>query len=156
MTIWNLTEFSEIDNSVLTPYENLQSKTQSIGKRTSKIKRMIVMMAAATTFTVTDVKATPGTFSAPIASMAFAQSGIEQKPPLDTLFKDRFDKDWSKEEEDALLLKLAGNRKDLDNAELLSQAIDSIFLNQQEDISDSANRLSRTEIEKIVKQRKLV
>ena len=156
MTIWNLSELSDLETTVLTAYENIPGKVQGGKTTTARIKGVIVMMAAATAFTVTNIEATPGRFSSPISAMAFAQSGSEMRPPLESIFEDRFGPDWSKEEEDRLLLKLEENREELSRTELLLQAVDSIFLNQQEDISDQADRLSRSQVEEIVKQKKLV
>ena len=75
---------------------------------------------------------------------------IENKPPLDDLFAGRFNDAWSEEMEDILLARLEVRRKDLTKTELLEQVIDSIFYNQQEDVSEDAERLSRKEIARIV------
>jgi hypothetical protein len=153
MAVWNLTEFSELENSVLTRYEHEPGK-QSDRRKTFRIGRVLAMVAAATVFTVTNVEASSGTFSSPISVMVFAQSGIEQKPPLEHLFA--FGGQLSEELELPLLAKLELGRRVLSKDELYEQAIESIFYNQQEDVSGEADRLSRKEIEKIVKQRKLV
>ena len=55
-----------------------------------------------------------------------------------------------------LLETVESNRKELTTAELREQAVDSIFYNQQEGVSGEEERLSREEVEIIVKERKIV
>ena len=154
-TIWNLTDFSELQSPVLTPYEQESiPKKFPRAKRVSRISVAFAMASAAFALTITGVKANSVEFYSPIPAVAYAQSGEEQKAPLDYLFSLTSDESWTSVIEENLLANLELRRKELSGDELRKQAIGSIFQNQQED--PFAEKLSIEEVARIVKQRKLL
>lgn len=154
-TTWNLTEFSELEESVLTSYA-------------IPLKRHVKKWIPATFFVIITTVATIGvaarsvcaranatTFDVPHSLMAVAHSGIGQEAPLKSLFAGRFNAEWSESTENKLLASLDRDEA-FTKAELEEQTVDSIYFNQQEDMSPQADRISREEIKRIVRQRKLV
>ena len=158
-TVWNLTEFSELEERVLSPYEISKVK-RSQYEIVSATKKLVGIAVTATAITmslgITGIELNDQSFRSPISSVYVAQSGIEQRPPLEEMFAGRFDGEWSTELENMLLETVESNRKELTTAELREQAVDSIFYNQQEGVSGEEERLSREEVEIIVKERKIV
>ena len=55
--------------------------------------------------------------------------------------------------EKILLERLASNRAATTEAQLIAQTVEAIWFNQQEDVSSDAVRLSKAEVEQIVRER---
>ena len=158
MTTWNLTEFSELEDSVLTPYENITAarKKPRVISTTSVLATLVVAATVITSLSISGIERNAHEFRYPASSMESFQSSIEKTPPLQEMFSGRFDEAWTPELEDRLLVNIESNRRELSKAELLEQAVDSIFYNQQEDVSGQGERLSREDVKRIVEERKIV
>ena len=155
-TTWNLTEFSELEESVLTSYAIPLKRHVKKGIPATVFFAIIITVAtigAAARSVCARANAT--TFDVPHSLMAVAHSGIGQEAPLKSLFAGRFNAEWSESTENKLLASLDRDEA-FTKAELEEQTVDSIYFNQQEDMSPQADRISREEIKRIVKQRKLV
>jgi hypothetical protein len=99
------------------------------------------------------VKTNSNSVLIPRYAAAVAQSLPEPRPPLDRVFSNRFEEFWTEEVEHSLLSKVAATAETRLTPEALTeQIIDSVFSNQQEEIS-GVNRLSRAEVARIVRRR---
>lgn len=152
--IWNLTEFSELEDSVLATYTTPLKKRRMSGLAKTAFAVFTTIAAAATSIPVVS-QASASEYGVPCSVMAVAHSNIEQEPPLKALFAGRFDAEWSESMENALLSQLEGVGP-FTKSELEEQAVDSIYFNQQEDVSSHLDKVSREQIKRIVRQRKLV
>jgi len=155
---WNLIDFSEWEEPVLVEF----TAQHRHGKRSghsifSHAKRAISVVALATGLAVIPVRAqaTAQGFSIPYMETA-VYSGPEIEPPLASIFADRFNAEWSQSSEDALLAKAHETSRRFTKSELEDQAVRSIYFNQHDTPSDSADKLTADQIKKIVRQRKLV
>lgn len=159
MKIWNLTEFSDLEECVLTPYDEIEQGDGykfRHGNPRLGFARMFVATAALAIYSISGIELNSSTFQSPTTPVHFAQTGTEQGPPLGEMFSSRFDDEWTEHRENRLLEIVESKRKELAMAELKEQAVDSIFYNQQEGVSGRAMRLPREVVERIVKERKLV
>ena len=153
-TVWNLTELSELEEPILTTYMALPRKHRPQRGKAVLFGVMVTVAATVSTMVLTP-QSNAQMFTIPCSVMAVAHSGIEQRPPLESVFADRFEDDWSEVKENNLLLSLGGMSGTFAKNELEEQAVESIFFNQQEDMSSEVERLSKEEIRKILRQRKL-
>lgn len=154
-TTWNLTDFSELEESVLTAYATPLKRRGKKGLPTAFFAVITTVAAITAAAIPLSAHANATTFEVPQSVMAVAHSGAEQSPPLESLFAGRFNADWSEFKERTLLTSLE-RAEAFTKAELEEQTVDSIYFNQQEDVSSKAGRISREEIRRIVRQRKLV
>lgn len=156
MRSWNLTEFSELEDQVVLSYAASHRRRRPSGPKKACPILVTACMALWTMgFTIATIQANSPTVSIPRAGMAFAQSLPEEKPPLDHIFANRFDNQWTVAMEEDLLSRIALHGESaVTRFELTERAIDSIFSNQQEKLS-GVNRLSRDEVARIVRARKL-
>lgn len=154
-TVWNLTEFSDLQEPVLTEYTP-QPKRRRL-QRQSVLTRTIGVVALATGLSAIPISAqsTASEFAVPYLEAA-AYSGLEQEPPLGAVFADRFNAGWSEPTENALLARVHQATRVFTKAELEDQTVHSIYFNQHDEPSESADKLTAEQIRKIVKKRKLV
>jgi hypothetical protein len=153
-TIWNLTEFTELEEPVLTEYMP-QRKRRS--QRQSVLTRSIAVVALATGLSIMPISAqsTRSEFAIPYMEAA-AYSGLELEPPLGNVFADRFNAEWSESAENALLAEVHKAKRAFTKAELEDQTVHSIYFNQHDEPSGSGDKLTVDQIRKIVRQKKLV
>jgi hypothetical protein len=153
-TVWNLTDFSDLEEPVLSEYT---PRPKCRLQKQSFLTQAMAVVAIATGLSVTSISAhsTAPDFTVPCLEAA-AHSGLEQTPPLASLFADRFHDEWTEFAENALLAKVHDTSNAFTKAELEDQTIDSIYFNQHDEPSHSADRLSRDEIREVVRRKKLV
>lgn len=152
--VWNLTEFSELQEPVVT---ELVARPSRRPRRHSFLARSVAVVAFASSLAVMPVHAqsTAQEFAIPCVEAA-AYSGLEMESPLSALFADRFSAEWTQAKENELLAQLHQTRKTFTKAELEDQTVFSIYFNQHENPSETADRMTAEQIRKIVRQRKLV
>lgn len=151
--VWNLTEFSELQQPVVT---ELVSNSTRRSRRHSFISRSFAVVAFATSLAVMPVHAESSgqQFSVPCVEAA-AYSGLEMESPLGTIFADRFSAEWTQAKENELLAQVHAARGKFTKAELEDQTVYSIYFNQHENPSEMADRLTAEQIRKVVRRRKL-
>jgi len=156
MRLWNLTEFSEVEDQVVLPFTYPAKRRAQRPQRNRRPFRMTVAVCAAAfvaAMTFSSIWGNSNEVTIPSAEMAYAQSAPEEKPPLDSLFENRFDEQWSEAVEQELL-GIVNQRLSAGPEELAESALDSIFSNQQEDLTTNVNRLDRDTIARITRSRK--
>src|ERR1700733_2162634 len=154
-TTWNLTEFSELEETVLTAYATPLKRHGKKGLPKA-VFAVITTVAAITAAAMPVCAQASGTnFEVPHSVMAVAHSGIEQGPPLRSLFAGRFDAVWSESKENELLASLE-RAETFTKAELEHQTVDSIYFNHHEDVAAEPNRISREESRRTVRPQKPV
>jgi parvulin-like peptidyl-prolyl isomerase len=158
MTIWNLTEFSEVQDEVVLSYVHPEHRGRR--PRGPRAPRFVTVVACAAvmiaSFVVSALRANSNVVAIPRAGTAVAQSLPEERPPLDSLFAGGFSSQWTREAENAMLAKIAQQvSPGLEHNDLVERTIDSIFSNQQDELSGGA-RLNRDTVARIVRNRKLV
>lgn len=156
MRVWNLTEFSELEDKVVLPFAYSATRRTHRSQRKKQPLRMKVAVCAAAfvvTMSIFSVWGNLNKFTIPSVEMAYAQSAPEVKPPLDSLFENRFDDQWS-EAIESELLGIVSKKLAAGPEELAECGLDSIYSNQQEDLSTDANRLDRDTIARITSSRK--
>lgn len=159
MTIQNLVEFSEFEESVLLAYSNPEVQARPSLRPTQKPSRMKIMMgvaALAASFAISTPRTNLHTASLSLPAMAIAQSVAEEAPPLEELFANRFDSGWTESMEADLLARVDGRRLSQSRRSSIEQIIDTVFSNQQESLSLEVKRLDRGQVANIVRDRKLV
>jgi hypothetical protein len=155
MRLWNLTEFSEIEDRVVLSFKHTSKHRAHRLQRNKQPFRMMVAVCAAAfvaAMTFSSICGNSNEVLIPSTEMAYVQSAPEEGPPFDSLFENRFDEQWSEAVEQELL-GIVNQRRTVDPAELTERAIDSIFSNQQEDLSTNVNRLDRETIARITRSR---
>jgi hypothetical protein len=151
-TVWNLTEFSELEDRVLTEATGRPRRRR---RGQSAFRAVVTVAAAATALAVVPIKAHATTTHFSVPCLEAAACGLELEPPLEDLFVGRFSPAWSESDENALLARIH-ERTELAKEDLEDQAVHSIFFNQQDEPSQAASSLSVEEIRRIVKRRKLI
>ena len=107
-------------------------------------------------FVVSALRANSNEVAIPRAGTAIAQSLPEERPPLDSLFAGAFDSQWAGDSEAGMLAKIAEDvGSGIERNNLVERTIDSIFSNQQDELS-GGTRLTRDTVARIVRSRKLV
>ena len=156
MTVWNLTDSSEFEDRVTIPFE-AAPRTRTTRRSTHiSVRRMVLVAAAATVITLGAGYVNSTTFSVPLSVINVAESGsLSEKPPLEALFAGQFDENWTKAVEEQLLATLVSKGSPTKN-DFLKQTVETIFFNQNEDVSSGVPGLTKMEILKIIKERKLV
>jgi hypothetical protein len=158
MRIWNLTEFSEVQEEVVLSYVHSERhRHRHSGKRRPSLVRVVACAAVLIAgFVVSALRANSNEVVIPRAGTAIAQSLPEERPPLDSLFAGGFDSQWTRESEARMLAKIAEDvGSGIERNDLVERTIDSIFSNQQDELLGGA-RLSRYTVARIVRSRKLV
>jgi len=117
------------------------------------MKVAVCAAAFAAAMTFHSIRGNSNEVTIPTAEMAYAQSAPEEKPPFDSVFEDRFDDQWNEAIEQELL-GVVNQRLSEGPEEFAKSALDSIYSNQQEDLSANVNRLDRDTIAKITRNRK--
>jgi len=156
MRLWNLTEFSEVQDQVVLSFAASVKRPASRHRKKKHPVRVSVAVCAAAfvgTLTFFTVHANSNRVAVSPAGIAIAQSVPVEKPPFDSLFGNRFDHQWTKALEDELL-GTANQQLCAQPDELSGRVIDSVFSNQQEDLSQNVNRLDRDTIARISRGRK--
>ena len=117
MTTSPLSDFSDLQESVLTPFSgSLRHHRESpVLSKTCKrftYQRVMVFVAAAAisvSLTLPGVELSNPKFRSPIHSIDSAQNEMNQTPPLGHLFANRFDSEWTKEREEEVLQDIVSN-----------------------------------------------
>ncbi len=159
MKLWNLSEFAELEENILVPYVNPERQVRSPVRQNYKqtrLKIMVGVVVVASYFTIGAAQANSQNISLPLSAMAVAQSIPEEKPPLEGLFRNRFDEDWTENLENSLLDAAEQRRQPQSREMLVEQTIDTIFSNQQEGLSLEVPKLDRAHIANLVHRRKIV
>ncbi len=159
MKIWNLTEFAEIEETVLSTYSTPEKQARPSLRRTYRpvrIRLLTGFAALMASITVGSAHANSPKVIIPLSAMAVAQSIPQDKPPLEAVFASRFDREWTAAVENQLLAKLDDRRSRLSRSALLEQTVDSVWANQQEEVSPEVNRLDKGQVAVIARKRKLV
>ena len=154
MTQWNLSKLSELQDRVTEPFAMRTRKRQHSNGVTGHVSRVAVAVAAVTMLTLSAGYTNAVDLHVPMSIVAITTDIAVASPPLDSVFADKFDAQWLQEEE--RLLARITHVGEPTKEELLRQTVESVFYNLQEDVSTDGHRLSKTEIEKILKQKKLV
>ena len=159
MTKWNLHNLSDFQDSVTEQYatpSRRHSARHSVMRQ--NFVRIAVVVAATTALTLNSgfSNATNYQIDPRLGTAVTHGAEITQRSPLETVFSTRSGGHrMSPDVENTLLSRLGERRGAVTKKELLEQTIESIWFNQQEDLSSDAARLSKSEIEKIVRERKL-
>jgi len=157
MRLWNLTQFSEVEDQVVLPFKYSAKPRALRPQRNKKLLFSVTVAVCAAAFaaalTIYSIRGNSNDVTIPSAEVAYAQSAPEVKPPLDSLFENRFDDQWS-EAVERELLGIVSQKLSAGPEELAKSALDSIFSNQQEDLSADVNRLDRDTIARISRSRK--
>lgn len=158
MPMWNLSDYSELETSVVQPYaQRPKIKYRALPLHLpTRFKVVLSVAALAANFSIGIVQANASTIRLPISSMSVAQSIPTERPPLAHLFEDRFDAEWSEQLENNLLTQVESRRLSRTSTNLLEQTIDVVFSNQLESLSDEiSGKLNRDQIANLVRSRKL-
>lgn len=159
MSLWNLSNISELETSVLMPYREANARPikREIRRQPMAHRFTIALSVAALTasFSIGVTQASASTINLPLSVCAVAQTFAEPTPPLARFFENRFNKEWTEGVEDELLMRLEQNRLQGSAHSLVDQTIDVVFSNQLEDLSDAkSKKLSRAEVAGLVSRRK--
>lgn len=159
MRLWNLSELSNLEDSVLQPYpehgaKRLGARLQP--RKPSQFRIAVNVAALSLSFSIPYIHTTATTLTLPHSAVAIAQSIAEPQAPLDReFFQGRFNDQWRLDLENELLLRLETGRLEGNAKPLAEQTVDTVFSNQHEDLSETTNRMSREQIAKLVRSRKM-
>jgi hypothetical protein len=155
MRFWNLSEFSEIEDKVVLDFADSgrQPFRAPRQKRLTQIRVGVCTAAIFAGLSFVQVAANSNEVRIPATEMAVAQSIPEERPPFDSVFANRFNEVWTEPLEEQLLEGIV-REAPAGSDELANQDIDSIYSNQQEELSGNVNRLSRDLVGKIYKTKK--
>ncbi|MHB8526657.1 MAG: hypothetical protein ACYDD2_10940 [Candidatus Acidiferrales bacterium] len=159
MRLWNLVEFSEIEESVTVPYTEpvkARGRTPRASTRFPTVKVALGVVALTLTLHVGVAQASRPQFLMPKGEVAAAQSMPQPQVPLAAEFTGKFDEIWTPAVELDLLNTLEHRRVRRDAAARLAEQIDAVYANQQEDFSVEVNRLDRNTVGGIIRPRKRI
>jgi hypothetical protein len=155
--LWNLLEFDELEEHVLLPYAELSSarrRQARIPGKPSRYKVALGIAALAANFSISLIQASTSTVRIAPSSVPVIQSIAEERAPLDELFSQHFGTDWTREREEAHLLRLEARRAGGSPERLAEWTIDTVFANQLEDLRSQTGRLTREQVSKLVRGKK--
>ena len=158
MRLWNLSELKELTQVVVEefPAATLGRKLGLRGQvsRIDSFKVLAGVATAAISLSFATATVNKSTVKLPNWSSAIARSAPSFKPPLDGMFVDRFNSEWTEASERSLVNQIAENR--LSRPAVGSDANVALFIfsNQQESINLESPRLNLPTIQLIVRKRK--
>jgi hypothetical protein len=162
MKLRNLSEFSELEDSVVTSGSIPMPTLGRRGKTVRKVAKVLLVglgaAAISLAWSIPTCQASNEVFWVPIDSSVINSNVEPERAPLERLFQKRFDSGWTAEEEAAALGKIRefGEEpsSDLHAAERQEQTIDTLYYNQHEDLSSPGPGLSREEIARAIQRKK--
>jgi hypothetical protein len=158
MRVWNLSDLSDLnqrvvdDSPAVTLGRKYGLKIPSLDLTPLKVLAGVASVAVSLTFGVGTVNGS--TVRLPNWSAAVVRTMPAWKPPLENMFLDRFNSEWTETHERSLVDQIAEKRLAKKASEPPGNVTLFIFSNQQENISLESPRLSLTAIQQIVRKRK--
>jgi hypothetical protein len=155
MRMWNLTEPSLFDDVVV---ENLAESKRvrprvARGSQFQAVKAIAGVASIAFTISFSNLFVNQGCVRLPNWNTAIARSAPDLRPPLQGVFGNRFNSDWTKDVENSLLNEIVERR--LASGPLPDRTGLFIYSNQQEDITLESPRLTLDSISKIARRQKI-
>jgi hypothetical protein len=156
MRIWNLSEPSAIDEVVVEELRNKRLLRPRARPQTvfQSVKVIAGVTAVFLSLSFGEVSISGGSVRLPNWSVATTRSVPEVKPPLDGLFSNRFDSEWTQSKEDSLVRHIVESRLMKPVGSGADDIAAFVLSNQQESIVLERPLLDLHEIRQIVKNRK--
>ncbi len=157
MRVWNLSELEELTEIVVDELPNTKLVRPRSRCSLTVFSPLNVLSGIATIALIISfagIHVTQGSTRLTNWSVAISKNSPEIRPPLHSMFQDRFSAEWTEGGEGLLLDKIVENRL-TKNTEGMSEAvIEFAFANQQESLTHESPVLGLETVRRIMKQRK--
>jgi hypothetical protein len=154
MRMWNLTEPSQFDDVVVENLaESKRMRPRVAASHFQSVKAIAGVASIVFTVSFANFVVNQGSVRLPNWSIAVARSAPDLRPPLQGVFGNRFNSDWTNDVENSLLNEIVERR--LASGPLPDRTGLFIYSNQQEDITLESPRLTLDSISKIARRQKI-
>jgi hypothetical protein len=158
MRVWNLSELSELNQVVVDEFPKTAFGRERRLRRPTSARAHFQIMAGVTSVAIClslgNAIVNQSTVRLPNWSAAIARTVPILKPPLEEMFRDRFDSEWTQAGEQSLVNQIVENLVTRNAANDAASTAQFVCSNQQESITLGTPRLSLEAIAKIVGKRK--
>lgn len=160
MPLWNLNQIDDLSENVVesVPARGRTRRRQAffgVAPKQGPLKVLVGVAAIAVSLTVGDALANWSTVRLPRVALVIARSVPNLSPPLESMFQNRFDSNWTEAEEHSLVSKIAERLLAKEDTARLDENISQfVFSNQQENLTLDTPLLSLNTIKQIVRKRK--
>ncbi len=157
MKSWNFSDFSAIEEPVVAAYsggENVGRPALPASRKHSAFRVALGVVALTVNISLVVLQTNSAKLDLPLSPLAVAHTVVEEQPPLESFFRNRFTSEWTQEQESKLLMALDQRRSEGASSSLVEQTIDTVFSNQHEDLSEQRNRIGRQEVANLLRGRR--